>query len=183
MRSLRNPLLHLVPILGCLAVDGAAQTPLTWKDVLARYKAGNPTLRAGQIGIEESRKDEITAHLRPNPQLSLSVDAIPFAAPADGSGRFDNLTPVTSLGYLIELGHKRQLRLESARGATAMTVSGQADLERTQTFALRGAFVSLLHGGMLGTRPFVFQAVLTVACYPVVSYVLAWAQRGLLTRS
>jgi len=51
------------------------------------------------------------------------------------------------------------------------------------SFVLLWAFVSLLHGGMLGTRPFVFQAVLTVACYPVVSYVLAWAQRGLLTRS
>jgi len=47
-------------------------------------------------------------------------------------------------------------------------------------FALLWALVSLLHAGPLGLRPFVFQAVLTVACYPVGSYVLAWAQRAFL---
>jgi rod shape-determining protein MreD len=49
-------------------------------------------------------------------------------------------------------------------------------------FAFLWAVVSLLHGGMLGLRPFVFQAVLTVACYPVGSYVLAWAHRAFLLR-
>ena len=49
-------------------------------------------------------------------------------------------------------------------------------------FAFLWAVVSLLHGGMLGLRPFVFQAVLTVACYPVGSYILAWAHRAFLLR-
>lgn len=49
-------------------------------------------------------------------------------------------------------------------------------------FVFLWAVVSLLHAGMLGLRPFVFQAVLTVACYPVGSYVLAWAHRAFLPR-
>jgi hypothetical protein len=35
----------------------------------------------------------------------------------------------------------------------------------------------------LGLRPFIFQAVLTVACYPVGSYILAWAHRVLVART
>jgi rod shape-determining protein MreD len=50
-------------------------------------------------------------------------------------------------------------------------------------FAFLWAVVSLLHGGILGVRPFIFQAVLTVACYPVGSYVLAWAHRAFLLRA
>ncbi len=51
------------------------------------------------------------------------------------------------------------------------------------TFAFLWVLVSALHGGPLGLRPFVFQAVLTVACYPVGSYILAWAHRAFLTRA
>jgi cobalt-zinc-cadmium efflux system outer membrane protein len=131
-------------LVGCLAAEVAGQTPLTWADVLAHYRANNPTLRAGAIGVDESRADEITAHLRPNPQASVLADQIALARPADGASRLDNQLTTTSVSYLIELGHKRQLRLASARGATAIARSTQADLDRQQTLALRTAFVQLL---------------------------------------
>jgi len=51
------------------------------------------------------------------------------------------------------------------------------------TFAFFWIVVSILHGAVLGLRPFVFQAVLTVACYPVGSYILAWAHRILVART
>ena len=51
------------------------------------------------------------------------------------------------------------------------------------TFAFFWVAVSILHGATLGLRPFVFQAVLTIACYPVGSYILAWAHRALVARS
>jgi rod shape-determining protein MreD len=41
------------------------------------------------------------------------------------------------------------------------------------TFAFSWAFISVLNGAVLGTRPFLFEAALTVACYPVGSYLLA----------
>ena len=129
---------------GCLAADGAAQTPLMWAEVRARFEANNPTLRAGQIGIDEARADEITAFLRPNPQLSVGTDQISFFAPADGSGRFFNMLTTTEVDYLHERGHKRELRQGSAQGATAVATSTQADLIRTLAFSLRGAFVQLL---------------------------------------
>ncbi len=50
-------------------------------------------------------------------------------------------------------------------------------------FAFLWLIVSILHGGALGLRPFIFQAVLTVACYPVGSYILAWAHRALVART
>src|SRR5580693_8673525 len=55
---------------------GHAQTPapLTWQQVRSKFETANPTLRAGQINIDESKAAEITAFLRPNPGFSFSVD-------------------------------------------------------------------------------------------------------------
>lgn len=50
-------------------------------------------------------------------------------------------------------------------------------------FLLLWALVSAIHGMVIDLRPFVFQAVLTVACYPVASYVLARAQRAFLAKA
>jgi rod shape-determining protein MreD len=44
------------------------------------------------------------------------------------------------------------------------------------------ALVSLLHGSALGLRPFIFEAALTVASFPVGSYLLARTQRAFLMR-
>jgi hypothetical protein len=52
-----------------LAKCGFAQQPLTWQEVRDKFEMANPTLRAGQIGVDESRADEITANLRPIPNL------------------------------------------------------------------------------------------------------------------
>ncbi|HEY1506913.1 MAG TPA: rod shape-determining protein MreD [Stellaceae bacterium] len=50
-------------------------------------------------------------------------------------------------------------------------------------FLLLWALVSGLHASFIDLRPFIFQAVLTVACYPAASYVLARAQRAFLARA
>jgi len=51
------------------------------------------------------------------------------------------------------------------------------------TFALLWVLVSALHGAFIDLRPFAFQAVLTVACYPAASYLLARAQRAFLAQA
>ena len=62
------------------AGSGFAQKALTWQEVRDKFEAANPTLRAGQIGIDESRAQEITANLRPNPNLTILADQIdPFS--------------------------------------------------------------------------------------------------------
>src|ERR1700676_4619136 len=68
-----------------------APQSLTWEQIRDRFQASNPTLRAAQISIDESRAQEVTAYLRPNPDLTASVDQInPFStqpAPNGGAAR------------------------------------------------------------------------------------------------
>jgi cobalt-zinc-cadmium efflux system outer membrane protein len=59
----------------CLAqVVFAQQQVLTWSEAQAQFRAKNPLLLAGEVTIDESRADEITANLRPNPDFSLTWD-------------------------------------------------------------------------------------------------------------
>ena len=122
----------------------SAQKPLTWGEIRQRFEANNPTLRAGQIGIDESRANEISAYLRPNPALTVLTDQIDPFPGGPAHGPFSFLLTSATLNYLHERRHKRELRLESAKEATDITISGQADLERTLLFELRGAFVQTL---------------------------------------
>src|ERR1700678_1894800 len=120
------------------------QQTLSWEQVRLRFEQNNPTLLADQMTVEESRAQEITAHLRPNPQLGLLSDQItPFNVGPD-HGALAYLLPSATVSYLYERDHKRDLRLESAKKATGIAESSHADMERTMLFTLRGAFVSTL---------------------------------------
>ncbi len=132
-------------LLAALCSTGAwAQQPLSWQQVRDKFEAANPTLIAGKIGIDESRAQEITAYLRPNPNFSIGGDQIdPFPGGPSHSA-FAYFFPVATLDYLHERRHKRELRLESAQDSTKVAVSNQDDLERTLLFNLRGAFVQIL---------------------------------------
>lgn len=127
-----------------LAKSGFAQKALTWQEVRDKFEAANPTLRAGQIGVDESRAQEITANLRPNPNLTILTDQIDPFGGGPPHGPFAYLLPSATVNYLWERQHKRGLRLESAQKGTAVVTSGQADLERTLLFNLREAFVQTL---------------------------------------
>jgi len=127
-----------------LAESCFAQKALTWQEVRDKFEAANPTLRAGQIGIDESKAQEITAFLRPNPGLTLSTDGTQIAPYKGVWQPFTGTQFAANFSYLHERQHKRELRRESAQKATGIAVSGQADLERTLVFALRSAFVQTL---------------------------------------
>jgi len=129
---------------GITATRANPQQALTWQDVRAKFEASNPSLRAGQLFVDESRAQEITAHLRPNPTLGLIADQInPFPGGPPHS-TFGSLLSVATLTYLYERDHKRELRTESAQGGTRIAESGQADLKRSLLFNLRMAFVQAL---------------------------------------
>jgi len=121
-----------------------AQPALTWQDVRDRFVAANPTLSAAQLGVDEARAQEITAHLRPNPDFTFSQDGTQLA-PYQGVWRPFAGTQLTSnFSYLHERGNKRDLRLESAQKNTLITDSQRADQERNLLFNLRTAFVQAL---------------------------------------
>jgi len=116
----------------------------TWDNVKDRFEQNNPTLLAGKLNIDELKADELTAHFRPNPNLALLSDQIdPFNVGPD-HGPFAYWLPSATISYLHERAHKRELRTESAKKATAIGVSQQSDLERNLLFSLRSAFVQIL---------------------------------------
>jgi len=118
----------------------------TWEQVKDRFEMNNPTLLADRLSIDESRAQEITAFLRPNPTLSLSIDGTQIA-PEKGVWRpFAGTYETPGISFLQERQHKRQLRLESAKKGTLIAESSHADMERTMLFNLRSAFVSTLQG-------------------------------------
>jgi outer membrane protein, heavy metal efflux system len=121
-----------------------AQTALTWQELKQKFEETNPTLKAANDSIDESRADEITAYLRPNPDFNLTVDGTQIA-PHDGIWRpFSGTFYSPSISYLHERQHKRELRLQSARQTTDVTVSQYADQERNLIYTLRNAFVGTL---------------------------------------
>jgi cobalt-zinc-cadmium efflux system outer membrane protein len=125
-----------------------AQGALTWSQVKEKFEAANPSLRAGQVGIQESKAQEITANLRPNPGVNLLLDQLDPFTP-NPYRPLGNALPAVAFSYLHERERKRELRLESARQATGIAESQQTDLERNLLFSLRTAFVGTLQAKAL----------------------------------
>jgi cobalt-zinc-cadmium efflux system outer membrane protein len=128
-----------------LVVSAAhAQSALTWEQVRERFRTNNPNLAASRVAVDESKAQEITAYLRPNPDFTLSTDGTQLT-PYQGVWRpFAGTQFSPSVSYLHEREHKRELRRDSARGATAIAGSTLDDQERTLMFTLRNAFVQTL---------------------------------------
>jgi cobalt-zinc-cadmium efflux system outer membrane protein len=125
------------------AMPPPASQTYSWQRLRDRFEAGNPTLKAGLLNIAESRAQEITAYLRPNPDLGVSFDQIdPFST--NPYRPFQFTQPIVSTSYLHERAHKRELRLESAEKGTAISSSQQDDLRRNLLFSLRNSFVDAL---------------------------------------
>src|SRR6266849_6408608 len=127
----------------CLTQGLFAQQSFTWQQIRDKFEASNPTLGAARIGIDESRAQEITAHLRPNPGFTATLDQIDPFTP-NPYRPFANTLPFVSGSYLHERQHKRELRTESSQKATSIAVSQLTDQERTLLFSLRNAFVQTL---------------------------------------
>jgi len=140
----------LMPMLTAAGIS--AQTTFTWEQIREKFEAENPTMKAAQAAIDEARANETTAYLRPNPVLTGTIDQIdPLTnqPSLSGSGQdvyrpFANALPFASVSYLHERDHKRELRQDSAREATAIAQSNYADQKRNLVFTLRNAFVQVL---------------------------------------
>jgi cobalt-zinc-cadmium efflux system outer membrane protein len=128
---------------GCLGAPVYAQQAFTWQQIREKFEAANPTLRAARIGIQEAKAQEITAYLRPNPDVTATFDQIdPFTT--NPYQPLSSAFPLLSGSYLHERQHKRELRRDSALQATGIASSQLADQERTLLFNLRSAFVQTL---------------------------------------
>jgi outer membrane protein, heavy metal efflux system len=106
----------------------------------------NPTLAAARTLVPQSRAEEITANLRPNPVLQWDTLFVPIFSP--GNFNSDTLNTISEfdlgVSYLFERGRKRQHRLEAARDQTAVTTFQVADAERALTFNVAQQFTGVL---------------------------------------
>ena len=130
------------------AQSAPAQTPTpqvwTWNEVKDRFELNNTTLLAAKLNIDELKAQEITAHLRPNPDFTLSADGTQIA-PSKGKWQpFAGTFVSPGVSYLFERRNKRGLRYEAAKQGTAIGAAQQSDTERTLLFNLRSAFVGIL---------------------------------------
>jgi len=131
----------LVVLLPTMAL---AQTAFTWQQIKNKFEVANPTLKAAQLSISESRAAEITAYLRPNPDFTFTADGFQLAPNQGVWQPTSGVLQTPGVSYLHERHHKRELRRDSARESTAIAQSTYSDQERSLLFSLRNAFVQLL---------------------------------------
>jgi cobalt-zinc-cadmium efflux system outer membrane protein len=127
-----------------LAESAFAQGALTWQQIRDKFETSNPTLLADRLNIDESKAEEITAFLRPNPEASVSADGTQVTRMNGVWQPLKGTTITPGVSYLHERDGKRELRLKSQQEATGIAVSTHADLERSLLFNLRGTFVATL---------------------------------------
>jgi outer membrane protein, heavy metal efflux system len=138
-------MVRMIAVTCCLALVSApgrvsAQAPvatLTLAEALSLADTANPTVRAKEFEVQAVGANEITAGLRPNPTAN-------FLAEQFGSGNVAVTQYTFSVGQPIELGGKRQRRIDSAKAATKVTGLELADLKRQLVFQIKRSFNDIL---------------------------------------
>jgi cobalt-zinc-cadmium efflux system outer membrane protein len=138
-------MVRIIAITCCLAVLGApgwasAQSPLarlTLEEAVSLATTANPNVRAKEFEVQAVGANEITAALRPNPTAN-------FLAEQFGGGSASQTQYTFNVGQPIELGGKRQRRVDSAKTATKVTGYELADLRRQLVFQVKKSFSDIL---------------------------------------
>src|SRR5882724_8586866 len=129
-------MVRIIAVACCLVLLGAparpsAQAPvstLTLDEAVSLAGAANPTVRA----------KEITAALRPNPSANFLAEQF------GGASSASQIQYTFNVGQPIELGGKRQRRIDSAKAATKVTGLELADLRRQLIFQVKKSFSDIL---------------------------------------
>jgi cobalt-zinc-cadmium efflux system outer membrane protein len=121
---------------------GAEPSAITVDKAIELALQHDHALLATRTTIEQSRADEITANLRPNPGLFADWQSLPLGRPSQG-GYFDGTQVDVGVSYTFERGDKRDRRVEAARGATAVIRSQVADAERALAFRVASRFIDV----------------------------------------
>lgn len=151
-RSVVGRSVAAVALSAWLAVDLGAQGPappvtrVTMNDAVRLTVDRNQTLRAQRLTIDESKADETTAALKPNPGLSVGADGFTPFSPGQINWDFlrNTVSYSSSLSYLFERGGKRLKRTTVAEDTTDVTRKNVIDLERQLRFQAEQAFVNAL---------------------------------------
>ena len=99
---------------------------------------------AAKLNIDELKAEEITAHLRPNPDFTVTADGTQIVPSRGVWQPFAGTFVSPGISQLFERRNKRNLRLEVAKQGTAIGAAQAADTDRTLLFNVRSAFVGVL---------------------------------------
>jgi len=106
--------------------------------------AHNHTLKATQTQVQQSQAQELTAALRPNPNLTADSLFIPIEPQNFNTAILANVTEFdVGISYLFERGGKRHRRIDAAREATAQTRYQVSDAERALIFNTAQQFITV----------------------------------------
>jgi outer membrane protein, heavy metal efflux system len=139
-------MVRMVIAVCCLALFGAGAavhaqerlSSLTLEQALRLASETNPNVRAKEFELKAVGAGEITAGLRPNPTAN-------FLAEQFGGASSASQTQYTiNIGQPIELGGKRQRRIDSATAQTKVTTHELADLRRQIDFQVKKTFTDIL---------------------------------------
>src|SRR4030081_146489 len=89
----------------CLAPLTLAQQSFTWQEIKDKFEAGNPSLQAARISVDESKAQKTTATLRPNPGVTATIDQLDPFTP-NPYRPLANTLPLVSGTYLHERQNK-----------------------------------------------------------------------------
>jgi cobalt-zinc-cadmium efflux system outer membrane protein len=133
------------------ATKGAVR--ITLDEAIQMALQHNHNMLAMMTTIQQSQAEEITANLRPNPNLFSDWEYLPLGSPSNQNPRLyppgeplsqylhDNTEADLGLGYLIERGGKRHARFQAQKDITAQTRSLVDDNGRSLTFQVANLFV------------------------------------------
>ncbi len=135
-----------VLLLRTVPAAGQSAVAITADDAIRLALANSPSIKAVRTGIEQSRAQEITAALRPNPQLSFDAQFMPVFNPSLFSTDYvsNQMQFDAGIGYLFERGGKRDRRIDAARRQTEVTDALVADAERLLKFSVAQVFIAAL---------------------------------------
>jgi len=148
METLRSGFIRIsaaVMVVLMVADLAVAQSPpvITLDQAVDLALAHSHSLKAARTLIDQNKAQEITASLRPNPNLSGDTLYLPIFSPSEFTT--DTISTLTEFdlgaSYLIERGKKRQRRIDAARDATAVTRDQVSDNERTLIFNVGQQFI------------------------------------------
>src|SRR5579883_66777 len=134
---------------GSVSLDGQPPPPAVHIDLQQAIHLAlehNHALLAARTQVTQSKANEITASIRPNPVLTWNGLFLPFFTSSQLNGDYiNNATEFDLLfSYTIERGHKRKWRMQNARDNTAVVESEVQDNERALTFNVAQQFVNVL---------------------------------------
>ncbi len=130
------------PCTACAQTPANLPKSISKDDAVRIALAYNQALRAQRLNVDQSKAEEITALLKPNPTFTTVVDTVPIFSPQ--TIRFSTQVYSEDLSYTVERGGKREKRGAVAKDNTQAAAQTVMDNERMLRFQVVQAFIDVV---------------------------------------